>query len=338
MSEIGIISNPHAKINRNDPEHNTLVWYVLGSRGRFEVTNSLKDLESVCQSFAKHRIETVGIIGGDGTISLTLEALLQSYGEKHLPQIMLLRGGTVNVLAGNFGIFGQPKDILSDFMDFYHSSRPLYKMHMRSLRVNGQLGFLFGTGCSVRFLEEFYKNKTSAAGAGRFFSSLLLDALCGGRISGKSEAMMRPEPCKIVSYLHSVDNRAEPECQRAIETEMPICLASTAPKIPYGIELFPSLKRAGDRAQLVYADLNSRELPIAITKALVLREKKNSGLHWLDFHEVDLLLPAGSRYTLDGEIVETESGEIKIGLGPIFEFLSPYGRVLDNELKAYAET
>ncbi|NBW83269.1 diacylglycerol kinase, partial [bacterium] len=68
MPGLGIISNPFAKINKRDPEHNTLLWYILGNRGQFEITNSLADLGRVCEEFCARGLDTVGIVGGDGTI------------------------------------------------------------------------------------------------------------------------------------------------------------------------------------------------------------------------------------------------------------------------------
>lgn len=197
MSGLGIISNPFAKINKRDPEHNTLMWYILGNQGQFEVTNSLDELSSVCEEFCARGLDTVGVVGGDGTISLTLSAIAQAYPAHKLPRILILRGGTVNVLASNLGIFGSPKDVFADALEAYHTPGGLAEMSLQTLRVNGRLGFIFADGIAARFLSEFYKNKSSTFGAGLFLAKILADGMAGGRLGGAYKSLYTQEDVKI---------------------------------------------------------------------------------------------------------------------------------------------
>lgn len=320
MTGIGIISNPHAKVNRNDPEHNTLIWYVLGNRGRFEVTSTLEDLAAVCRNFQERGIDHVGIVGGDGTITRTLTALLRCYGEASLPRILVLRGGTVNVLATNLGIYGKPKDILADTLDFFHSSNPLHEMPVRSLLVNGNLGFLFATSGAVRFLEAFYANKTNAFGAGAFFGKLLLDGLSGGRLDGRFAELAAPESMMIRSSWHgSVHETA---------VQSPVLLASTIPKLPYGLDYFPELANRNDCGELMYARSTGRRLVVDIARSLVTLHKSESNLPRSRFETLDIQWPGPATYTLDGEILSAPDGKVSVELGPVFRFCSPYGKIL----------
>ena len=319
MPGIGIISNPHAKVNRNDPEHNTLIWYVLGNRGRFEVTSTLDDLANVCRNFQERGIDHIGIVGGDGTITRTLTALLACYGEAALPRIIVLRGGTVNVLATNLGIHGQPKDILADTMDFFHSNNHLHEMPVRSLMVNGCLGFLFGTTGAVRFLEAFYANKTSAWGAGTFFGKLLLDGLSGGRLDGRFPAMAAPERMSISSsWQGSCEHR---------ELNTPVLLAATIPKLPYGLNYFPEIAGRVDRAQALYATGTGRRLVQDIATSLISSSINPAQLPRFRFDELDIVWPGPATYTLDGEVLWAADGKASLRLGPIFRFCSPYGKI-----------
>ncbi len=322
MSEIGIISNPHAKINRNDPEHNTLIWYVLGNKGRFEVTSSPDDLSKVCRSFAERKVDIIGIIGGDGTIALTLAAVLDAYGEANLPKIMLLRGGTVNVLATNIGIYGKPRDVLSDFLEFFHSSNPLYEMRVRSLRINDHLGFLFGTGSAVTFLEDFYKNKTSAWGASRFFAGVVADGLVGGRLTGQARRLTQQQTIHL-----SVQHQAQ---VRELEFRAPTLLASSLPKLPYGLNFFPDLANTTQHAEMIYSDLDLSGFTREVARSLFRTDKKKSKLSRISFSEAHLSFEGASKYTVDGEILEAPDGKVHICLGPIFTFCSPYGKILES--------
>src|SRR5687768_275022 len=108
MSGIGIITNPHSKLNKRNPRRAELLGYIVGERGQLEITNTLADLERVAHEFREKKIHTLAISGGDGTICRTLTALIHAYGEVPLPRVALLRGGTINVLANNLGIKGAP--------------------------------------------------------------------------------------------------------------------------------------------------------------------------------------------------------------------------------------
>src|SRR5438128_2499711 len=101
MSGIGIITNPHAKLNKRNPSRTALLGYILGQQGQLEVTNSLEDLSRVACEFRDQRIGILAINGGDGTISRTLTAFIHEYDGLPLPKVVLLRGGTINVLAKN---------------------------------------------------------------------------------------------------------------------------------------------------------------------------------------------------------------------------------------------
>ncbi len=322
MPGIGIISNPYAKINRTDPEHNTLIWYVLGNSGQFEVTSSLDDLAKVCENFSSRGIDHVGIIGGDGTVSRTLSALMRTYPAENLPRILVLRGGTVNVLATNLGIYGKPKDILADFLDFLHSNNPLHEMPVRSLIVENEIGFLFGSGGAARFLEAFYENKTTAAGAGKFFARILLDGLAGGHLTGEFSNFSAPEHLSI-EVVHKNHTKT-------IEVDTPVFLASSVPKIPYGLEFFPELSSNTNSGQAIYADAQGRRLVGDLVVSLMSKNKSHRNLKKIAFEELRIRSQTPTKYTLDGEIMTSTTDKITIKLGPIFRFCSPYGKILGS--------
>jgi hypothetical protein len=321
MSGLGIISNPFAKINKRDPEHNTLMWYILGNQGQFEVTNSLQDLSRVCEEFCARGLDTVGVVGGDGTISLTLSALAQAYPPDRLPRILILRGGTVNVLASNLGIYGSPKDVFADALEAYHSPGGLSEMSLRTLCVNGRLGFIFADGMAARFLSEFYKNKSSTFGAGLFLSKILADGVAGGRLGGAYKSLYLQEnvtlECSPRPWPH--ENPIHPE----------MLVASTIPKMPFGIRMFRKLNTHNDEAELLAITSNRKALPLHMIQTVLTGGQGRSGVMLRHTFERTTIHPAETiEYSLDGDIIETTASPIEICLGPRFVFCSPYGNVL----------
>lgn len=325
MPGIGIISNPHAGINRRDPEHNTLVWYVLGNRGQFEVTSSPNDLQPVCEEFFKRGIDHIGVIGGDGTICLALQSILKVYGEKSLPRILVMRGGTMNVVAGHLGIYGKPANIMGDFLDVFHSGKPLTETVLRTMKVNGKLGFVFGNGAAARFLTEFYKTKKNPTQAGIYFAKVI-----GGGVFGRKlgAGFFQAFDTVTASEPMQIETLPVPLAQTQ-KKEFAIVFASTISHAPLGFTVCHQLKSGDDsRAELVALSSHGRRL--VFDAARVIRgasAKVEDSLSRVVFESAKIRVRPGSLYTVDGELYEADTGEIQIELGPRFVFCSPYGKV-----------
>lgn len=319
MPSVGIISNPHAGINKRDPQHNTLVWYVLGNRGQFEVTQSPEQLYPLCEEFQQRGIDHIGIIGGDGTICLALQAIYNAYHQKKLPKILVMRGGTMNVIAGNLGIFGKPTVIMNDFLDIFHSRKPYHEAKLSTLCVNGKLGFVFGHGASAKFLVEFYKTKKSPVKAGLFFGQLTL----GGLLRGESDNFFRElTACEEAKLLLTDDSNPNPT---HLNCGVSLTYASTLPKAPFGIHLCKNLKQLeNSRAEMVAVSAKGRPLVAETVKVLLGHDSRSENVHRHLFQKCTLHVLPKTLYTLDGELFEAENGEIQIDIGPQFTFCSPY--------------
>lgn len=316
MPGVGIISNPYAGINRKNPEHNTLVWYILGNRGQFEVTQSPADLEPVCQEFKRRGIDHVGIIGGDGTICLTLEAIYNTYGPLDLPKILVLRGGTMNVVACNLGIFGKPANIMNDFLESYHSGKSLAQHVIPTLRVNGKLGFLFGNGAASRFLVEFYKSKRSPTKAALYVSKLAGGGFLGGSLSNEF---------KNVTASETMEIQTEPTPFREDSKQYSMVFASTVPRIPFGIKLFNQLEGAGGKAELLAVSAAGRGLVTQAMRVMAGQAPSKDVSQSQVFERGRIRMRPGSVYTIDGELFETKDGVVSFEIGPSFVFCKPYG-------------
>ena len=319
MPGIGVISNPYAKVNKNNPENNTSMWYILGNQGQFEVTNTVADLSRVCHEFENRGIDLIGIVGGDGTISLTLSAIYEAYRKRELPRILLLRGGTVNVAATNLGIYGKPKDVMADFVEKYHSGAPVDEMPLDTLMVNGRLGFLFANGMASNFLHEFYKNKSNAFGAGVFFAKVLADTLADGKITGD---YLR------IAALENMHITTSPLPWVAESTTYSNVFVSTLPCMPFGLEMYKNLIPGGGKAELIAMCNEGRNLLPAAGRILLGRKLNDPKIYNSLIEKANIEVDKGARYSLDGDLLNAETGKISIEVGPRFVFCSPYGKVL----------
>ncbi len=157
MAGIGVITNPHSRRNRRNPELARQLAYILGERGTLQMPRDLEALDEVARRFLEREVEVVAINGGDGTNHRVLSALLRVYGEQPLPIIAMLRGGTMNTAAHGLGIKGSPEALLGQLTSLYASGAPMPLTERNLVLVDDNAGFIFGNGLISRFLEAYYK-------------------------------------------------------------------------------------------------------------------------------------------------------------------------------------
>lgn len=157
MSGIGIILNPHSSSNRRNPERIRRLAFIVGDKGSCHATQDVLDVHQIAHEFKSRGIDILGISGGDGTIHHTLSTFIEVYGEQPLPTIALLRGGTMNNVAGSIGVHGTPEAILSNLIVKYHEGAPFQYAERHCLCINGKHGFLFGNGMVTRIIEEYIR-------------------------------------------------------------------------------------------------------------------------------------------------------------------------------------
>ncbi|MBI2344112.1 MAG: hypothetical protein HYV02_07250 [Deltaproteobacteria bacterium] len=155
MAGIGVILNPHSRSNRHNPERIRRLAFIVGDKGSCHATQDVFDVRTIAEGFAQRAIDVLCISGGDGTIHHTLTAVINVYGSRPLPKIALLRGGTVNNVAGCLKIRGTPESILSQLILQYHSDEPLRTIPLHCIAVEQRYGFLFGNGFVYNFIQDY---------------------------------------------------------------------------------------------------------------------------------------------------------------------------------------
>lgn len=182
MSGIGIILNPHSKQHKKDPDKGTRMSFIVGDKASCKETSDLDDLRRVVEEFKTRDIEILAISGGDGTNHRVLTEFIHIYGEKHLPKIALLRGGTMNTVANGLNIRGSSEKLLSNLITKYHENLPFEEQEVDMIRINSDFGFLFGNGLIYRFLEAYYNGVTPSPPKAAF---VLLRAIFSSLFHGK---------------------------------------------------------------------------------------------------------------------------------------------------------
>jgi diacylglycerol kinase (ATP) len=166
VSGIGVVINPRSRRNLRDPGAAGRLARQLGDRGVVRAAHSIDELYRIAEDFRRDAIDVLAISGGDGTNHVTLTGFIDVYGGHVMPQVALLRGGTMNTVANSVGLSsGRPEGLLGRLLrDYAHrASMPLENVERHVMRIaqdggegKAHYGFLFGTGVVAGYLSEYY--------------------------------------------------------------------------------------------------------------------------------------------------------------------------------------
>jgi diacylglycerol kinase family enzyme len=130
--------------------------FIVGDKGNFAATKDLSDIRRVAEEFRDRDIDILALSGGDGTNHVTLTNFIEVYGDKPLPKITFLRGGTLNTIAYSCGIFGPSEKILANLLFKYHEDEPFETTEVDIMKINEQYGFIWGMGVIYNFMHAYY--------------------------------------------------------------------------------------------------------------------------------------------------------------------------------------
>lgn len=194
MAGIGVVLNPYSKSYKKNPDKLKHMAFIVGDKASCKPTEDIADLHRVADEFKSRDIDILAISGGDGTIHCTLTAFLKVYGEKPLPKITFLRGGTLNTIAATMGIKGQTETLLSELLIKYHEDRELQVRRLRLTKINESYGCIFGMGVIYNFMEDYYKNPVvNPLVAGKTLISSVFSAFFNGKIASRMFARVDAE-------------------------------------------------------------------------------------------------------------------------------------------------
>lgn len=197
MGGIGVVTNPRSRRNKRNPELQQQLAYVLGEQGALAAPMDLSALEKSVEHFRDREIDILAINGGDGTNHVVLSAFLRVYGERPLPKIALLRGGTMNTVASGLGIRGRPNELLGRLVGAYHSGEPLPVLERNLLVVDDKAGFLFGNGLLSHFLEAYYRSPDPTP---LVAARVLVHAVASALVNGSfARELMRPVEAQVTA-------------------------------------------------------------------------------------------------------------------------------------------
>lgn len=304
LGGVALLSNARAHRNRQSgaaSDMSARIWQVAPD-GKAELNRTLAE-------FAKERIGTLIIDGGDGTVRDVL-SLASRHFKDGLPRIVVVPSGKTNALAIDLGIASRwtVPDTLS--------SLDRWKVVRRSpleIRYDGSAearlrGFLFGTGAFVRATNLAQSVHRAGAFSGLAVGLSLIGAIGQSLFGGTDNVWRRGDD--VVLELPG---------DAAVERRFYMLLGSTLERLPLGLKPFGPV-RSG--LKLLGVDAPPRRLLLSFPAILAGSEREwlsEAGYKRTDADSLRLRIDSG--FVLDGETFP--GGDIMVSRGTPIEFLVP---------------
>jgi diacylglycerol kinase (ATP) len=301
--DVAIVLNPGAGEDRTGDRRLKNLRAMAGSRAVIFSTEERGLVDAIAEGVRERGVDTVAVIGGDGTVSYVLSALERAFAGAHMPRIALLRGGTMNTTANALGIARRkPEELLRRLLA---TPQPSESVRRATLRVEGRLGFLFSTGAMVGFLDVLYEARATKQGsrALNLVARGSWEALTGGKLIERIE--------KPVLARVRVDGVAHPG------RSYTLLAAGTIERIGLGFRPFPRVASAADGFQVFAFHASLQALALQLPRI-------RRGLPMPPDYGCD---PLGRqleietngeriRYALDGDLYEARSNRLIVEAGP----------------------
>jgi hypothetical protein len=177
--EIGVITNPNSRKNRNRPDRAERLQRIVGSIGEVHMTESIEAIKPVLRDFLRKRARYWVADGGDGALHWMLRMGMEVLQEDEfmgkpisLPMALPTKGGTIDFVANNVGITGDAEGILATLRKAVEHGGIIEDTEVDSMVIDGvQLvdgidtpfrtyGFASAAGgVGQRFYSKYYADK-----------------------------------------------------------------------------------------------------------------------------------------------------------------------------------
>jgi diacylglycerol kinase family enzyme len=169
--EIGVITNPNSRKNRNRPDRADRLRRIVGDFGEVHTTSSVESIKPVLRDFLRKRARFWVADGGDGALHWMLRMGMEVLQEDEftgesltLPLTLPTKGGTIDFVANNVGIEGDAEGILATLRRNVERNTRIEETEVDSMVIDGTQVV---DGAELPF--RTYGFASAAAGVGQRF-------------------------------------------------------------------------------------------------------------------------------------------------------------------------
>jgi diacylglycerol kinase family enzyme len=308
--QLGVIVNARAKRARRDPALSERLARLL-PRERVHTTAGPDDVEPALETLRAQGVDTLVVVGGDGTIGGTFTPLLRCWPRLELPAIVPTLGGTVGTIAKSLGARGRPEETVERLL----AGAPLRVDTRRAIvqvSADGgapRAGLIFINGVGVRWLEMYYRDsRLGISGASSVVARIAGSALVGGPLARRIFASFRA--------------RVVVEGKALEKEEWTIMAASSVRHVGLGFQPFYT---AGDDPARIHFATTSASAVRLLRDMPALRvgiDRPDSVLEHYPARRVEIEIPEGESWSLDADTYPPAHA-LEISAGAALRFISP---------------
>src|SRR3954463_8744192 len=169
--QIGVITNPNSRKNRNRPDRADRLRRIVGDLGEVHQTSSVDSIKPVLREFLRKRARYWVADGGDGALHWMLRMGMEVLQEDdfadeslRLPVTLPTKGGTIDFVANNVGIEGDAEGILGSLRRSVERGSLVEETEVDSMVIDG---IQVVDGADVPF--RTYGFASAAGGVGQRF-------------------------------------------------------------------------------------------------------------------------------------------------------------------------
>jgi len=305
------VNNPVALCNRKAPALADRLRTLLGEEGEVADAVTAEELARAAERFRARGIEVLAVNGGDGTGQRVLTAFAEVYRDAPLPPVALLRGAAVNAVAGAFALRGSPESLLKALLQGRRAGTlRVVERDLLLVEADGappHLGFWFGTGLAVAFLDAYHRlGRPGRAAAAWLLARAAVSALAGGALASQ------------LAERHEVRVTADGD---EWPDEPYLCiLAGSIPRIGFGFRPFSRCEEQPGFFHAVGVNGSSLRLAAHLPHIWLGRPWKRSLA--VDAVTRDLVVDGPARFAVDGELHVARQG-MRVRTGPAVRLLVP---------------
>lgn len=208
---VGLLLNPNAGLAKNATLRHRLAAQMPDAAAVLETRDLGSLRRGLGRLLGEYGANVLAICGGDGTVHHAVNALAGLVREYFggfaeavpMPRLLLLNGGTLNIVGRTCAIHGPPDQTLAKFFRFFGGG-PLSRVPARRLdllqvawTVDGtktppRLGFVFGSEVAYHAIELYERFGAGYAGLTRFLTEMARGIVFGGELWRKEGWKLGP--------------------------------------------------------------------------------------------------------------------------------------------------
>jgi diacylglycerol kinase family enzyme len=301
MKTIGIVVNYRSRRNRRARRNPVDLFNEIGgSYVDVRATQSIDEISDVVKIFMEDNVPIIAASGGDGTIHHVVTQIIRIYKENPLPQLLILKGGTMNNISRSISLRGSDVSILRRAIEALQRGREMTTYRRDTIKVGDSYCFLFGNGLTADFLTEYYARGKSYTSLVRFIVQTIAKSMRGS----ESSSLFKGFRGRIYVGNELLDS-----------DHFLGILAGTVEHIGMG---FSPLPRANEQESTFQVIVNGMK-PFELARSLL---KLKRGIPIDNPHNFDgvvqrMRIEIGEKflYTMDGDLFESD-GVITVEVGP----------------------